>query len=574
MVLLLFACVDDAVPLVEASTTRYLDCTAAEEGNGTERHPWATLARASAAHLAPGTIIELSGDCAGTFAPVSSGTPTAPLVLTGTGTLDAGGAATAIHFDGVDGWEVRDLVVSGGTTATILVDGERPGTLSHFVVDGVTIPYSDAPDGGAAITMEHGVEAVDDVTIEDTTIENVSGGDGVHLSGTNLRFAASSVRHAGGSGGWFGPAENLVVADNVVTDIGAIGSGSVGLWGWWCEGCVFRGNDVSVTTSGNLGDGGAFDIDYYTTRTTVEDNYGHDTDGYCVSIFGAGDTPISARPTVNPTIRYNVCARNSLGPAHDPDFRPEGAIYLATWTQGSIKGARIYGNTIIATPASDVPVLHEEPWHDSVRYADDEPDVFRDNLVVSDTTYMVGLSPISQLRLDHNLYWSTAGEPTFSGVDGARVDFATFQAEAQEAGSLVADPGVVAGDGVASFALPPGSPAIGAGIDPCDGLDDCEAPATDLLGVPLSSPPDLGALAFSAARVVAVRSFLEPEDRGEARMVAALAAEHPGLDVRAGTPSEARRYGPAKLVALDAEGRVVRRWDRVTAVAVLAAFGG
>ena len=48
-----------------------------------------------------------------------------------------------------------------------------------------------------------------------------------------------------------------------------------------------QGNEAFLTDSPGV-DGGAYDIDYGNTKNSVIDNYGHDTQGYCVAVFGAG----------------------------------------------------------------------------------------------------------------------------------------------------------------------------------------------------------------------------------------------------------------------------------------------
>ena len=59
------------------------------------------------------------------------------------------------------------------------------------------------------------------------------------------------------------------------------------IWTWMCDDCTVQRSEAYLTDSPGV-DGGAFDIDYGNTKNSVIDNYGHDTQGYCVAVFGAG----------------------------------------------------------------------------------------------------------------------------------------------------------------------------------------------------------------------------------------------------------------------------------------------
>jgi len=84
-------------------------------------------------------------------------------------------------------------------------------------------------------------------------------------------------------------------------------------------------------------------------------------------------------------------------------------------------------------------------------------------LVYADMPQMLGgVWKNGDWKLGRNLYWSTAGAPVFAGRD-----FAAWQSQGNDAGSVVADPRFVdpaRGD----FSLRPGSPALGLGFQPVD----------------------------------------------------------------------------------------------------------
>ena len=85
--------------------------------------------------------------------------------------------------------------------------------------------------------------------------------------------------------------------------------GGLGAWFWDAENCTIQYCEASHVQAATT-DGGAFDIDYRQTNSTVQYCYGHDCSGYGVSVFG-GD---STSPTVNSVVRYNVFANNGRDP--------------------------------------------------------------------------------------------------------------------------------------------------------------------------------------------------------------------------------------------------------------------
>ena len=86
-------------------------------------------------------------------------------------------------------------------------------------------------------------------------------------------------------------------------------------------------------------DGGDYDIDVWNTNNIVQYNYGHDSVGYCVSVFTA-DNVVST----NNIIRYNVCSNNAqLVNSPDP-----GEIFMndaADGVSGTFNGVQVYNNT-------------------------------------------------------------------------------------------------------------------------------------------------------------------------------------------------------------------------------------
>ena len=85
------------------------------------------------------------------------------------------------------------------------------------------------------------------------------------------------------------------------------------------------------------------------------------------------------------------------------------------------------------------------------------------NIVYADIQDMLGgVWKSGDWKVGRNVYWSTAGEPTFKGMD-----FAEWTVKGNDAGSIVADPLFVDAEN-GDFRLQPGSPALKLGFKPID----------------------------------------------------------------------------------------------------------
>jgi hypothetical protein len=154
-----------------------------------------------------------------------------------------------------------------------------------------------------------------------------------------------------------------------------------------------RRSEAFLTDSPGV-DGGAFDIDYGTDDNVVEENYAHDTQGYCVAVFAAGWV------TTNSVVRKNVCAANGLSPRL---ARRQGAVFLSTWNGGKIHGLQISDNQIFWNPPLATAAL--------VNVADFEgTGTFERNTIQSESP--VTIRSNSSLRLEKNSisYCGRAGE--------------------------------------------------------------------------------------------------------------------------------------------------------------------
>ncbi len=244
----------------------------------------------------------------------------------------------------------------------------------------------------------------------------------------------------------------------------------------------------SNQTWGQGYDGGDFDLDYYNTSNIVQYNYGHDSAGYCISVFGAENTVDSDH-----IIRYNVCSNNSqLSNSPDP-----GEILLNSWDGGSIDGLQIYNNTFYWNPATPGAVVNTTWAYVTANH----PDLFENNIIYGAASWMIETTSV--FTLNNNIYWTTAPGAASWQVDGnTYTDFSSYQAAAnQDANSYYADPMLnnptyhSPGKPTTAFTLQANSPAIGTGTNICTGISGCSMGNQDFWGnaLPNGSGYNIGA---------------------------------------------------------------------------------
>src|SRR6202007_3194203 len=113
---------------------------------------------------------------------------------------------------------------------------------------------------------------------------------------------------------------------------------------WQSNNTIVQFNEGYSTHSYDY-DGGVFDIDWGSTNTTIQYNYAHNADGYCVAVFGAHHVTTS-----NSVVRFNICSNNGRKAGMAP---LEGDVFIATFDGGSLDGVQVYNNTAYWNPAQD-----------------------------------------------------------------------------------------------------------------------------------------------------------------------------------------------------------------------------
>jgi hypothetical protein len=169
-------------------------------------------------------------------------------------------------------------------------------------------------------------------------------------------------------------------------------------------------------------DGGAYDIDWANTRNTVERNYAHDTQGYCIAVFAAGYV------TSESVVRDNLCIDNGLSPRL---AALQGAVYLHTWSGGVLRGLHIDHNTILwNSPVAAATALVNDATIDGA------PAAFTCNRIESSAQLFYRSN--AQLAPARNTYmYEGAGDAKFTLGDRHEVSLAALQTAGFEPGTTL-----------------------------------------------------------------------------------------------------------------------------------------
>ena len=491
--------------------TYYLDCSASTNGNGTQSSPWNTLTSANAITFQPGDqlLLNRGTTCSGMLTPAGSGSSTAAITIDAYGSgpepvINAGSNLAAIQLVNQQYWEINNLEIVGGAQYGIYIFANVDNVnLDHFYlrnldVHGVQYVSTVRDDSGEVYFSSTGLHAVmSDILVDGVTAHDTQASEGIviyagggwtnadrsdQMLGNNITVQNSTAYNVGGDGILLMTVSNGLMQNNVTYHTGqcsaCTGSTPSALWEWFCHTCTVQNNESYANSTWGQGyDGGDFDIDYYSTNNIVQYNYGHDSAGYCISVFGAENTVDSGH-----IIRYNICANNSqLSNSPDP-----GEILLNSWDGGSIDGLQIYNNTFYWNPATPGAVINTT-W---AYVTANQPDLFENNIIYGAAPWMIETTSI--FTLDHNIYWTTAPGPTWQYNGNSYADFTSYQSgSGQDAHSFYGDPLLIdptfhsPGKPTTEFSLQANSPAIAAGVNVCSGLSGCSMGSQDFFGNPL-----------------------------------------------------------------------------------------
>ena len=381
----------------------YTDCGAAAGGDGSLARPWNSLDALSAHIFQPGEVAALKRgtQCAGTLTLHGSGNPAGIARLTAYGEgsrpkiVATDKDTQAVLLENAEYWQIDSIDIAGGNTYGLLVTGNQDKVQSQIALRNLAVHDV---RGGELKNKDNGLvvflrgskgQRFDHVLIDNVVAAHTNQWSGIMMgagkfysdeNGYNRDVVIrNSVAHdVYGDGIILFRVRDGLIDASAAWLTGQQPSESAGtpnaIWTWSCVDCMVRNNEAFLTESPGV-DGGAYDIDWATTRNSVEDNYAHDTQGYCMAVFGAGYV------THDAVLRGNVCIDNGMSPRM---ATLQGAIYIRTWNDGKIDGLDIEKNTIVWNP----PVQAAPIVNDVDSQLEGKPIAVRDNLIRSSSPHL------------------------------------------------------------------------------------------------------------------------------------------------------------------------------------------
>jgi Right handed beta helix region len=536
----------------------FIDCSSSIAGDGSQLHPWNSLASAQAHPFAPGDTIALARGtvCRSSFSPQGSGTENGRIRLTAYGqgprpriAASANDRQALLLFN-QQYWQIDSLDISGGYTYGVFVSGDN-GTLHHislknlFVHDVVGGEMKNK-DNGLVVVGPSGLNAFfQDVLVDGVIAAHTNQWAGILIGGGNYAWKPdaplnsrmiirnSIVQDVMGDGIILFRDSDSVIETSTAWQTGMQTTQTIGtpnaIWTWTCTDCVVRDNEAFLTDSPGV-DGGAYDIDWDNTRNTVERNYAHDTQGYCFAVFAAGYV------TSESVVRDNLCIDNGLSPRLAP---MQGAAYIYTWNGGVLRGVRIENNTFVWNPVvSTAPAIVVDADTGSA------PISFTGNRVESSAPLFYR-SNANLAPAQNNYIYSGSSKARFTLGDKKNVTFAALQASGIETGSRLASKSGKQTEKTAALPLRL-DVTIDATID-ADGL---------LASEPRAQLMVLRSLALQYGAELAVTAHLSRAQKPSAEILSNAL-----LDLDAGVIHFAYDgHGADSIHLLSADGRMLEEW--------------
>ncbi len=326
--------------------------------------------------------------------------------------------------------QIHDLEINGSNSSGIFIGCTRDGlTLEHILINNCVVQNigdTSKPDwetsrsNGGIIVVNGNLDkdgkplfynsVFNDVTISNCTVRynnrwtsiSISSGKINNLRGNRNYIRNCIAEYSAADGIRMNGVRNSVIEYSVMYRNGAWPNfpgrnlGGLGAWFFDADNCTIQYCEAGYVQASET-DGGAFDIDYLQTNSTVQYSYGHHCSGYGVSVFGAD----SANPTVNSVVRYNIFNNNG----RDSAFAFQGDFYVFTWGGGYLNGVNIHHNISFWDPVASAPSLKFK-----ADFTGNLPNTFTNNIIYSRNPWLASFKSDS-LKSDSNRYWFTSGRP-------------------------------------------------------------------------------------------------------------------------------------------------------------------
>jgi hypothetical protein len=428
----------------------FVDCSQNIPGDGSLAHPWNSLSLAQAHSFVAGDSIALARGtvCRGSFSPQGSGTEDRPIRLTAYGQgprpriVATASDRQVLGLFNQEYWQIDSLDLSGANTYGVFVSGDQ-GTLHHIYLKNLSVHDV---QGGAMKNKDNGLVVVgpssahvvfSDILVDGVDAAHTNQWAGILIGGgpynyppdiplnSHITVRNSSVQDVFGDGIILFRDSDGLIETSIAWETGMQPTQDIGtpnaIWTWTCTDCTVRDNEAFLTDSPGV-DGGAYDIDWDNTRNTVERNYAHDTQGYCIAVFAAGYV------TSQSVVRDNLCIDNGLSPRL---AILQGALYLHTWGGGVLRGLRIEHNTILWNPpVAAAPAIVNDATIDGA------PAAFTGNRIESSAPLFYRSN--AQFAPSANTYRYTGpGDARFTLGKWHEVTLAALQASHIESGSTL-----------------------------------------------------------------------------------------------------------------------------------------
>ncbi|MGP0020273.1 MAG: hypothetical protein ACLPHP_17005 [Candidatus Sulfotelmatobacter sp.] len=429
-----------------------MDCSSAAQSRDgrSADSPWTRLEQVNEKTFAAGDELRFKRGsvCHGTLWPMGSGSDSAPIRMTayGAGVLPKivadSRSEEVLKLYNQEYWNIDSLDLSGANMFGVFISGDK-GILHHIhlanlLVHNVGGTEMKHKESGLVVVSPGSVDQrFDDVLIDGVTAYNTQEWVGIMVGGGNFGWPPEStwsthvvirnsiVHDVQGDGIVLFRVRDGRIASSVAWNTGMQATESMGtpnaIWTWMCRDCVVEQNEAFLTDSPGV-DGGAFDIDYGNTNNSVVNNYGHDTQGYCIAVFAAGYI------THHSEVRGNTCLNNARSPRM---ALFQGAIFLHTWNDGKLDGLVVEDNTVYWNPPGTTPAV----INDAVFQGDG---IFKNNRIYSTSPWM--LTSDRSLHLEGNQYSLYSLDGTLDGRwsygDRMFQGFAVYQTQSgQDSGS-------------------------------------------------------------------------------------------------------------------------------------------